>query len=113
MSLLDNLPHTATAKRRTRTKDSMIGAKDSFGTILFTSRACWRQPASNNEIKEAAHRSQSVTHKVYFATDPELDEQCILEIDGDTMTVRSASHPDASVGLGVLYKVMVKLEGVV
>ncbi len=110
MSILDNLPHTATAYKRTRTQDSMGGSKDSLGTALFTGTSCWRQPASNSEIKEYQQRDQIVTHKVFFVADPLLDETHILVIDGDTHSVRSSSHPDSSLGLSILWKVMVRLE---
>jgi hypothetical protein len=109
MSLLDNFPDTAIAKRRKRSKDSLGGSKDAWETV-FTGRTCWRQPLGNQEIKEAQQREIKVSHKVYFTADPELDEHHILIIDGDTMTVRSASHPDASAGLGVVWKVLVDLE---
>jgi hypothetical protein len=103
------MPHTATAKRRTRTKDALGGSKDSF-TTLFEDRACWRQQASSGEIREAQAREVQITHKVFFASDPGLDERDVLVIGGDTMSVRSYVHPDASAGLGVLWRVMVKLE---
>ena len=109
MPLLDSLPHVCTAKRRVRTVDAIGGARDGFAT-LFTGRACWRQPASDGEIESAQARDQRITHKVYFAADPELDERDVLEIDGDAMSVRSATHPDASVGMGWVWKVMVLLE---
>ncbi len=63
-----------------------------------------------SEIEEWQQRNTEVSHKVYFTSDPGVDEHCILEIDGDVLSVRSAAHPDASVGLGVVYRVMVKLE---
>ena len=110
MSILDALPHTCEAKRRIRTKDTFAGSKDSF-TTLFSGRACWRQPASDSEITEYQKRSINVTHAVYFTADPGLDNSCILVIDGDTMEVHSASHPDSSVGLGILYRLMVELGG--
>jgi hypothetical protein len=50
-----------------------------------------------------------VTHKVFFAADPGLDEGHVLVIGGDTMTVRSAAHPDSSAGLGVLWRIEVEL----
>lgn len=110
MSLLDRLPHLATAKRRSRAKDSLGGLKDTYPTTLFTNRACWRQPATDREINYWKQRSIDVTHSVYFAADPDLDEHCTLEIDGDVMSVWSVSHPDNSVGLGVLWRVMVNLD---
>ena len=109
--LLDNLPHLATAKRRTRTKDTLGGPKDTYPETLFTDRACWRQPVSDHEYNQWQQRNTDVTHKVYFATDPsldDLDENCILEIDGATLLVKSLSTPDASVGLGVVWRVMVE-----
>ena len=63
-----------------------------------------------NEVREWEQRHQQVSHKVYFTSDPEVDEQCILIVDGDTMSVRSVSHQDASVGLSVVWRVMVQLE---
>jgi hypothetical protein len=55
-------------------------------------------------------RDVRITHKVYFTTDPGLDEDNLVVIGDDEMTVREAAHPDASVGLGVLWRVMVELE---
>lgn len=110
MSVLDNLPHLCTAKRRTRTKDALGGSKDSFPVTLFTDRACWRQPANASEVLEYQQRNQNVTHKIYFTSDPVLDERCIIEIGTDVMSVRSVSQKDASVGLGVVWRVMVELE---
>ena len=107
--ILDHLPHTATAKRRTRTQDTLGSAKDSYTTV-WSDRACWRQPVSDSERMEYEKRGQRVTHKIYFAADPELDEEYMLIVGGDTMSVRSVSDPDASVGLGILWRVMVELE---
>ena len=110
MSILNALPHTCTAKRRKRTIDSFGGTKDTFPTTLFTDRACWRQAASHKEILEFEKRDISVTHKVYFVTDPEVNERDVLVIDGDTLEVRSYSDPDATVGKGIAYKVMTELK---
>ena len=107
--LLGSLPDLATAKRRARTKDELGGAKDSF-VVIFTDRACWRQQASSSEINTAQARGINVTHKVFFASDPRLTEKDVLVIDGDTMSVRSFPHPDASAGLGKVWRVMVQLE---
>ncbi len=111
MSLLDSLPHTAIAKRRTRTKGTLGGSKDSYDTVLFTDRACWRQPASDSEVVEFQKRSQKITHKIYFATDPGLSDKDVLVIDDDIMKIRSVSHPDASAGLGVVWRVFVENYG--
>ena len=111
MSLLDTLPHLATAKRRTRTRGALVGSRDSYDTVLFTDRACWRQPVSDSETLEFQKRDVKVTHKIYFNTDPGLSDTDILVIGSESHKVRSESHPDASVGLGVLWRVMVELYG--
>lgn len=108
-SVIDNLPDRATAKRRTRVRDSIGGSKDSWAT-LFTDRTCWRQAASSGEIQVALARGVSVSHKVYFSADPGVDERDVLVVGGDTMSVRSAADPDATVGFGFLWRVMVLME---
>jgi len=109
MSILDNLPHTCAAYRRTRTAGTLGGSKDSFSTTLFTARACWRQAAGDSEKLEFDKRGITVTHKIYFASDPSLDERDVLVIGSDTMEVRSAASPDAGVGLSVVWRVMAEL----
>ena len=106
MSLLDNLPNTATAKRRVRTKDTLGGSKDSFETV-YSGRACWLQQAGDSEVTEYAKRGINITNKVFFVADPELDENHVLEIGDYTYDVISSPHPDASAGLGVLWSVAV------
>lgn len=108
MSLLDRMPHLATAKRRMRAKDSMGGMKTTYPITLFTDRACWNQPLSVNEIQDWKKQGMEVTDKVYFATDPSLDEGCVLEIGGDIFDVLTTSQPDASAGLGFVYRVTCK-----
>lgn len=114
MSLLDNLPHTCTARIRKRTRNSGdIGTRDGF-EIVFSGRACWRQPAGDSEINKFQQRQIRVTNKLYFVTDPGIDERHILDItdeNGNTVVgyeVRSKADPDASAGLGILYKVMIE-----
>jgi hypothetical protein len=105
MSLLDVFPHTCTGKRRTRTKDGMGGSTDAYSTVLFTNKACWRQPASDIEIMTWQQRGTSITYKIFFKEDPGLDANCILEIGGDTLEVKSFASPDDSAGLGVVWRV--------
>ena len=107
--LLENLPHACTAKRRSRAGDGMGGSVDTFPTTIFSARACWRQQLSSSEVLWWQQRSVNVSNKVFFAEDPELDENCILEFPGedDFYDVKSYASPDASAGLGVLYRVMV------
>mgnify|MGYP000501203121 CR=1 FL=1 len=119
MSLLDSLPHTATATSRARqpksgTDGSLGGASDSFATAVFTDRACWQQPATASEILEFDKRGVEVTNKVYFTTRPGLNATHKLEITNgdtgqtDTHEVVAEVDPDGGAGLGRLYKVMTK-----
>jgi hypothetical protein len=105
MSILDNLPHTATASLRVRTKGTLGGSRDSDSAV-FADRPCWRQAASDAEINEFARRDIVVTDKIYFVTNPDVDARHILVIGGDRLEVRSRAMPDASVGLGIVWRVM-------
>ncbi len=107
MSLLDydNLPHECTAERRARTTRPDGGTKDGWAALW--TRRCFRQPASDSEQMEAMRRDISVSHKVYFTSDPEVNEQDRLVFDDDNYLVRTRPHPDASVGRGVVWRVMV------
>lgn len=105
MGILSNFPHTATAKIRSRAQDSLGGSRDSF-TVVFSDRACWRQLASDREVTEFEKRGMSVTDKVYFLTNPNLDERHILLIGNDVLEVRSSAIPDASAGKSVVWRVM-------
>lgn len=119
MSLLDTLPHTATAAPRARQPISgsdggLGGASDTF-TALFTDRPCWQQPATDREIAEFDKRGIVVTNKVYFTTRPAVDQQHNLTITNndtgqtDIYEVKSRAEPDASAGRGILYRVMCEL----
>ena len=114
MSLLDSMPHTASAYIRTRSTDVLGGAKDSYNTTVFADRSCWLQPAGGNEIREFQKQEIDVTGKIYFTSDPDLDSKhmiVVLDSDGSSLgfwLVKSKSKPDASAGLGVLFKVMVE-----
>ena len=111
MSLLDHFPHTCTTKRRTRTKGSLGGSSDTFTTVS-SNLACWQQAASDGEMEEFAKRGIVVTNKVYFTADPGVDTRYVLEVTNpqtgttDTLEVQSRAKPDASAGLGVVYRVM-------
>ncbi len=114
MSLLDNMPHTASAYRRVRSTDDLGGADDAYSILTFDSRECWLQPASDNEVRTFQKRGIDVNGKVFFTSDPGLDTRhavTVNDADGNslgTWLVKSRPLPDTSVGLGVLYKVMVE-----
>lgn len=117
MSILNNLPHVCTAKRRTISRaGSLGGTKPTLPTIVFSSRTCWRQNARDSEKREFSKRGMTVTDKFYFTSDPGLSEEDILTDvrdksasvgsgDGD-WEVKSRAEPDASAGLGVVYRLM-------
>ena len=83
----------------------MGGGKDTWADV-FTNRACWRQPASDNEVKFAEKQGIQVTHKVYFTSDPLLNNAHRLTFTDGQYEVVSRPIPDASVGLGRVWRVM-------
>ena len=100
------MPHTCSAERRTRAVGATGGSKDSW-TALWSSRLCFRQPAGDAEHELAARRHIEVTHKVYFTSDPEVDERDQLVFSDGNYLVRSRPIPDASLGFGIVWRVMV------
>jgi hypothetical protein len=119
MSILDNFPHTCTAKVRSVSSDALGGTSESYATV-FTGRACWRQLASQAQIIEYEKRGIAITDRIYFLTDPGLDERHIVEVSKmhargtvagvDTLEVRSKAVPDATAGLGVVYRIFAGAE---
>ena len=105
MSILENMPHSFVAKQRTRTADSLGGSSDSYATV--SSGTCWHQQAGDSEVAEFQKRGITISGKVYFTSNPALDESHVLVIDGQTYDVTSYPEQDASAGLGVLWRVMV------
>lgn len=116
MSILNQLPHTATAKRRVRGIDEFGGTTDTFPTTLFSDRPCFQQALSHRELEAYEKRGFAATDKVYFVTRPDVDERDVLVITnektGETRTfeVVLRALPDATAGLGVAYKVVVRYE---
>jgi len=106
-SLLESLPHLATAKKRAFTAGALGGVSDT-PTTVFTDRPCWVQPARSSTITEYQKRGLQITNKVFFAVFPDLDETHILEISGETYEVVGADDAFGEGGRGVLFKVMVK-----
>jgi len=104
--LLENLPHLATAKKRKRSSDGMVGSIDSFDDVVFVNMPCWQQAASDRTVAWWSQRGVDITHSVFFSDDPGVDENCVLIINGWQLDVKSFAEPDDSVGLGVLWRVM-------
>lgn len=116
MSLLDNLPHRCTIRKRVRSKGTLGGGRNDPSDVV-TNVVCWDQPAGDSEITAYMKQGMTITRKVYFASDPGVTEQhqiLITSRDGGTTAVGSPrvldvvsdSQPDASAGLGLLYRVM-------
>lgn len=113
MSILDELPHKCQIARYSRTRDAGLG---SIGTRLVEQSdvACWEQAASDREVTEFQKRGMDVSRKVYFTENPNVTSRHTIKIterEGVAVTdyeldVVSAPEPDASVGLGVVYRVM-------
>ncbi|PWG74595.1 hypothetical protein DF186_17100, partial [Enterococcus hirae] len=88
--------------------DPLGGTVDS-GSPIFTGRACWSQTAGEGEVTDFDKRGVSYTHKVYFRSNPGLDERHQLIIDqfpGMVLDVVSKAEPDASAGLAAIRDVV-------
>jgi hypothetical protein len=48
-----------------------------------------------------------VSHKVYFTSDPDVDERDQLVFSDGEYLVRSRPVPDASLGLDIVWRVMI------
>lgn len=105
MGILNNFPHTANIYIRSRQPDGKGGSRDSFA-LLYGAVACWRQVAGERQITEFMKRGISVTDRVYFLSNLQLDERHLIQIGGDVLEVRSRAIPDASAGLSVVWRVM-------
>ena len=114
MSLLDNLPHKCKIQRRDQTA-SPLGGNRVTRTVEQENVACWEQTANTSEVEKFGKMGIRVTTKIYFTTDPGVtDRHEILVTERNGVTVASPvrlqvlqpAYPDASVGLGLLYRVM-------
>lgn len=116
MSLLENLPHTCTIYKVTRNKDSFGGGRD-VSTAVQTGVSCWQQQASDSDQENFGKRGITNAKKIYFASDPGVNESHTISIthfkgvalaNPIAFEVISQPLPDASAGLNVLWKVMVR-----
>ena len=115
MSILENFPHKCTIRKRVSVKGT-LGSRRNKPQNVSTNVVCWEQQASNSEILEFEKRGKNVSKKIYFLTDPGVNERheiLITERNGVAVSnpiqydVISESLPDASAGLGIVYKVMI------
>lgn len=120
MSLLDNFPHKCTIQTIKTTKDGK-GGDFTTRTTKAELVSCWQQKASSSETREFGKRGIADVKSIYFNEDPnvtERDEILVTHVcsNGAPVTLTSPLKfevisrpvPDASAGLGILYKVMVK-----
>lgn len=119
MSLFDNMPHTASIKKRVPTQDAYGGDTQAF-TTTTSGVSCWVQVASQRDV--ANYRREfdlSVTHAVYFASDPSAyfgsdpakGSKYVIVPDtapfaGLVLEVRS--NAEATAGMNFGWKVMVE-----
>lgn len=119
MSLLDSFPHLCTISKRTRSKgNSTTGGSVDATPAVQTGVECWEQQLSSKEILEFQKRELVVSRKVYFLADPGIGTKNLITITSrDGLAIPEASQipmdvvgnaqPDASAGLGVVYRVYV------
>lgn len=115
-SLLDNMPHRCTIRVLKPTRDAIGGIK-LVPTEVSTDNECWEQAATNDEILQFEKRGIIASRKVYFPTDPSVQENHEILITSrdrgvttiaspQVLKVKSRSEPDATAGLGRGFKVM-------
>lgn len=114
MGLLGSFPHRCTIQRRIRVGGALGGSQDKVA-IDQTNVVCWEQQASAREIKDFEKKGMSINRKIFFLTDPSVTSRhriLITERLGVTQTdpvaldVTAEALPDASAGLGVVFRVM-------
>jgi len=115
MSLLDNLPHKCTIRKRIHTLGSTGGNKQTYENVS-TSVDCWEQAISASEKMEYKKRGVNASRYIYFSSPVNLDEThqiLITERFGVSVSspkvldVVAETSPDASVGFDLLYQVLV------
>jgi hypothetical protein len=114
MSLLDNFPHRCTIRRRKFAKGSLTGKKTTYDNVQ-TNVLCWEQAAGDTEDNSYQKEGMRITHKVYFLNNPNVTRRYQILVtyrNGATVSspipldVVSNPMPDATAGLGVVYRVL-------
>lgn len=117
MSLLDSLPHRCSIFLLVPGIDS-YGGNTNVPTEEKADVECWEQAASSEDVEEFDKRGILIKRKIFFKEDPSLTEKHVIKITSrdrgvtiitspPELRVKTKSLPDASAGLGLLYKVMV------
>lgn len=116
MSLLDNMPHRCTIRILKPTKDA-LGGRKLVPTNVSTGNECWEQAATHEEVEEFQKRGILASRKIYFPSDPGVEENHEILITSrdrgvttisspQVLKVKSRAEPDCTAGLGAAYKVM-------
>jgi len=117
MSLLDNLPDECTIQRLVRTKGELGGSKDS-ATVEQTGVSCWEQQVLAAESLLYQKHGMELQSKVYFTKNPHVSRrhqitmtsrnngEAVALADQKAWDVLNSPAPDASVGRGLLWRVM-------
>lgn len=115
MCLIDNMPDECSIAIRRQKLDDPIGGEASIVDIQRSGVQCWVQQASASEVSEYDKRGISISHKIFFPADPGVNEGYLIKatkrsgvvVSGQWFDVVSYTDPDASAGLGVVWKLMV------
>lgn len=121
MSLLQSLPHLCTIRRRknagTATSGDAFGGPKNSRVEEQTNVPCWEQPLSANEQLKYDKMGVVANRKIYFTTNPNITDRSeiiitqrhgedVAEADQVVIDGLIAADPDASAGLGRLFRVM-------
>lgn len=99
----NNLPHLAAHYRQRRTRDA-LGGHERGWELQSSGIACFLQTISQEQRSELFDkRGFEVTHRIYFATDPAVDERDALRIvvQGSVKFIEVRSTADAGVNLPI------------
>lgn len=122
MSLLDNLPDECSLIQRiqdTSQETNPLGGRKEVDQVVERGVPCWVQQASSSEIIQFGKRGFTVTHKIFFSENPLVGaghkikttkRGGAIEASPHSFDVVSAPDPDASAGLGYVWRVMVRDE---
>ena len=118
MSLLQNLPHLCTiARRRRQAVEGGAGSAVDVFVVLHSSVPCWSQVLRDWRQSDMQKREIFNPTRVYFSQNYGLDESHVIMItsmNGNAITlanqkilsVVSNVAPDASAGIGLLWRVI-------
>jgi len=79
-----------------------------------TAVKCWEQPAGTSEVQTYQKKGMQITHTIYFIANPNVtsrhqilvtSKQGVAVASPEVFDVMSSESPDASAGLGVVWRV--------